>query len=108
MAFVLENLIRSGEDSSRISADGANKPDEPRLLRGGAVSRPSARLSLSNSRSTFNGPGACREPAMKPTAGLPSPMHGGVFEGQIPRRRAAKNCKRIGLACGKEADADLA
>jgi len=41
-----------------------------RLLRGGAVSCPSSPLSLSNSRSTFNGPGACREPAMKPTAGL--------------------------------------
>ena len=44
--------------------------NSPRLLRGGAVSRLSLPLSLSNSRSTFNGPGACREPAMKPTAGL--------------------------------------
>src|SRR6476661_4981909 len=44
--------------------------NSPRLLRGGAVSRLSLPLSLSNSRSTFNGPKACREPAMKPTAGL--------------------------------------
>ena len=44
--------------------------NSPRLLRGGAVSRPSLPLSLSNSRSTFKGPGACREPAMKPTASL--------------------------------------
>ena len=44
--------------------------NSPRLLRGGAVSRPSSPLSLSNSRSTFNGPGACREPAMKAAARL--------------------------------------
>jgi hypothetical protein len=31
---------------------------------------PSLSLSLSNSRSTFNRSWACREPAMKPTAGL--------------------------------------
>jgi hypothetical protein len=48
----------------------ASSPKYPHLLRGGAVSRPSSPLSLSNSRATFNRSRACRKPTMKPTAGL--------------------------------------
>ena len=39
--------------------------------RGGVISRPSLSLSLGNSRATFNGPGACREPTMKPAGAFP-------------------------------------
>jgi hypothetical protein len=42
----------------------------PGLLASSGHFCPSSPLSLSNSRATFNGPGPCREPAMKPTAGL--------------------------------------